>query len=118
MHYPVWDLPFAHGLLIAVVAVVHVFIAHIAVGGGLYLVLTETLARTLVTSLTTLLVLVALAVFGGDMIHGFALALIVGVAIGTYSSIYVSATSLLLMGISKEDLMIPVKEGVEVDELP
>jgi preprotein translocase subunit SecF len=80
--------------------------------------LTETLARTLVTSLTTLLVLVALAVFGGDMIHGFAVALIVGVVIGTYSSIYVSATSLLLLGVSKEDLMIPVREGEELDELP
>ncbi len=45
MHYPVWDLPFAHGLLIAVIAVIHVFIAHIAVGGGLYLIVTETLAR-------------------------------------------------------------------------
>jgi len=45
VHYPVWDLPFAHGLLIAIVAVLHVFVAHIAVGGGLYLVLTETLAR-------------------------------------------------------------------------
>ena len=54
--------------------------------------LTETFGRTLVTSLTTLLVLLALALFGGEMIHGFALALLAGVAIGTYSSIYVSAT--------------------------
>ena len=51
------------------------------------------------------------------MIHGFAVALIVGVVIGTYSSIYVSATTLLLMGVSKEDLMIPVKEGAEQDDL-
>ncbi len=80
--------------------------------------LTETLARTLVTSLTTLLVLTALALFGGDMIHGFALALIVGVLIGTYSSIYVAANSLLMLGISKEDLMVPVKEGAELDEMP
>ncbi|MEP5763101.1 MAG: protein translocase subunit SecF [Halieaceae bacterium] len=80
--------------------------------------LTETLGRTLVTSLTTLLVLTALAVFGGDMIHGFALALLVGVVIGTYSSIYVAANALLTMGISKEDLMVPVKEGVELDEMP
>ena len=78
--------------------------------------LTETLGRTLVTSLTTLLVLLALAVFGGEMIHGFALALLVGVAIGTYSSIYVSATTLLAMGVSKEDVAIPVKEGLESDE--
>ncbi len=77
--------------------------------------LTETLGRTLVTSLTTLLVLLALAVFGGDMIHGFALALLVGVAIGTYSSIYVSATTLLAMGVSKDDVAIPLKEGLEDD---
>ncbi len=80
--------------------------------------LTETLARTLVTSLTTLLVLVALAVFGGDMIHGFAVALIVGVIVGTYSSIYVAASTLLLLGVSKEDLMIPIKEGADQDGLP
>lgn len=79
--------------------------------------LTETLGRTLVTSLTTLLVLVALALFGGEMIYGFAIALIVGVAIGTYSSIYVAANTLLIMGVSKEDLMIPVKEGAEQEDL-
>ena len=77
--------------------------------------LTETLGRTLVTSLTTLLVLLALAIFGGEMIHGFALALLAGVAIGTYSSIYVSATILLAMGVSKEDVAIPVKEGGSED---
>jgi preprotein translocase subunit SecF len=79
--------------------------------------LTETLGRTLVTSLTTLLVLIALAVFGGEMIHGFAIALIVGVVIGTYSSIYVAANVLIAMDVSKEDLMIPVKEGVEQEDL-
>ena len=79
--------------------------------------LTETLGRTLVTSLTTLLVLAALALFGGEMINGFAIALIVGVAIGTYSSIYVAANTLLIMGVSKEDLMIPVKEGAEQEDL-
>lgn len=78
--------------------------------------LSETLGRTLVTSLTTLLVLLALALFGGDMIRGFALALLVGVAIGTYSSIYVAATTLLAMGVSKEDVAIPVKEGVDDQE--
>ena len=72
--------------------------------------LTETFGRTVVTSLTTILVLVALAVFGGDMIHGFALALLAGVAIGTYSSIYVSATILLALGVSKEDVAIPTWE--------
>lgn len=79
--------------------------------------LTETLGRTLVTSLTTLLVLASLALFGGEMINGFAIALIVGVVIGTYSSIYVAASTLLLMGVSKEDLMIPVKEGAEQEDL-
>jgi len=79
--------------------------------------LTETLGRTLVTSLTTLLVLTALALFGGEMIYGFAIALIIGVGIGTYSSIYVAASTLLLMGVSKEDLMIPVKEGAEQEDL-
>lgn len=78
--------------------------------------LSETLGRTLVTSLTTLLVLVALALFGGDMIHGFALALLVGVAIGTYSSIYVSATTLLALGVTKDDVAIPIKEGAEADQ--
>ena len=79
--------------------------------------LTETLGRTLVTSLTTLLVLMALALFGGEMINGFAIALIVGVMIGTYSSIYVAANTLLLLGVDKEDLMIPVKEGAEQEDL-
>jgi preprotein translocase subunit SecF len=79
--------------------------------------LTETLARTLVTSLTTLLVLTALAVLGGEMIFGFAIALLVGVIIGTYSSIYVAANSLLMLGVSKEDLIVPVKEGAEQDDL-
>ena len=79
--------------------------------------LTETLGRTLVTSLTTMLVLMALALFGGEMINAFAIALLVGVFIGTYSSIYVAANALLLMGVSKEDLMIPVKEGAEQEDL-
>ena len=79
--------------------------------------LTETLGRTLVTSLTTLLVLLALALMGGEMIFGFAVALLVGVAIGTYSSIYVASNVLLTLGVSKEDLMIPVKEGAEQDDL-
>ena len=79
--------------------------------------LSETLGRTLVTSLTTLLVLVCLALLGGEMIKGFAIALLVGVVIGTYSSVYVAASVLVLMGVSKEDLMLPVKEGAEQDDL-
>ena len=75
--------------------------------------LSETLGRTLVTSLTTLLVLISLAVVGGEMIHGFAVALLVGVLVGTYSSIYVAANFLIVLGVSKEDLIVPVPEGEE-----
>ena len=78
---------------------------------------TETLARTLVTSLTTLMVVVALAIFGGEMIFGFAVALIVGVTIGTYSSIYVASAAALAMGVTKEDLAIPIKEGADQEDL-
>jgi preprotein translocase subunit SecF len=79
--------------------------------------LSETLGRTLVTSLTTLLVLTALAVMGGEMIFGFAVALLVGVSVGTYSSIYVAATTLLKLGVSKEDVMIPEREGADQEGL-
>lgn len=72
--------------------------------------LTQTLGRTIVTSFTTVLVLLALFFFGGELIHGFASALLVGVLVGTYSSIYVASNALMSMNISKEDLMPPVKE--------
>ncbi|MBT3753034.1 MAG: protein translocase subunit SecF [Thiotrichales bacterium] len=75
--------------------------------------LNQTLSRTLMTSITTLIVLLALFFLGGEIIHGFALALIVGVVVGTYSSIYVASNTILAMGISKEDLMPPEKEGAE-----
>jgi preprotein translocase subunit SecF len=78
--------------------------------------LNETLSRTIVTSLTTLLVLVALFFFGGEIIHGFALALLVGVIVGTYSSIYVASTAVITMGVSKADLMPVQKEGAETGE--
>lgn len=80
--------------------------------------LTETLGRTLVTSLTTLIVLLALLLVGGEMISGFATALTFGVVVGTYSSIYVAANIMLLLGINKEDLMVPEKEGEPIDNLP
>ena len=80
--------------------------------------LNQTLARTLMTSVTTLLVLLALFVFGGELIHGFATALIVGVLIGTYSSIYVASASALALGINKADLMPVEKEGAEQDAMP
>jgi preprotein translocase subunit SecF len=79
--------------------------------------LTETLGRTIITSLTTVLVLISLAFFGGDMIFGFAVALLVGITVGTYSSIYMASNILLMMDVSKEDLMVPVKEGADRDDL-
>lgn len=80
--------------------------------------LNQTLSRTLMTSFTTLLVLLALFFFGGEVIHGFATALLVGIFVGTYSSIYVASASALALGISKEDLMPVEKEGAEQDNLP
>lgn len=80
--------------------------------------LTQTLGRTLMTSGTTLLVLLALFFVGGELIHNFSTALIVGISVGTYSSIYVAAAIMLWMNLSKEDLMPPVKEGAEQEELP
>ncbi len=77
--------------------------------------ISQTLSRTLMTSLTTLLVLVALFFFGGEVIHAFSIALIVGVIVGTYSSIYVAGSSLLKLGVSGHDLM-PASE--ETDERP
>jgi len=79
----------------------------------------ETLSRTLMTSGTTLLVLLALFYFGGEIIHGFAFALIVGIVVGTYSSIYVASTALLMLRVSKYDLMAVEKEGASaVDARP
>ena len=80
--------------------------------------LNQTLGRTVVTSLTTLLVLFALFIFGGEMIKGFSLALILGVLVGTYSSIYVVANMLMSLTLTQEDLAIPEPEGAEFDELP
>lgn len=77
----------------------------------------QTLARTLVTSLTTLLVLFALFFLGGEIIHGFALALIIGVVVGTYSSIYVASATLLMMKIHKQDFLVVAKEEI-VDDAP
>lgn len=79
----------------------------------------QTLARTVMTSVTTLLVLVALFFLGGEIIHGFATALIFGILVGTYSSIYVASPIALALGVSRADLMQPVKkEGESVDSLP
>ena len=70
-----------------------------------------TLARTLITSLTTLLVLIALFIFGGEILTGFTVALIVGVIVGTYSSIYVASLSILMMGINYKHVIPAKKEG-------
>jgi preprotein translocase subunit SecF len=77
----------------------------------------QTIARTLVTSLTTLLVLFALFFFGGEIIHGFATALIIGVFIGTCSSIYIASTTLLMLNIHKQDFLVVTKEEL-VDDAP
>ncbi len=80
--------------------------------------LNQTLARTLMTSVTTLLVLVALFVWGGELINGFASALIIGVVIGTYSSIYVASNVLVVFNVSKADLMPVKKEGADIQKGP
>ena len=77
--------------------------------------LNQTLGRTLITSFTTLLVLFALLVLGGELISGFAKALIIGVVVGTYSSIYVAANTLLTLKLDRDDLLVPVKEGAELE---
>jgi preprotein translocase subunit SecF len=74
----------------------------------------QTISRTLMTSFTTLLVLLSLFFLGGEAIHAFAMALIIGVLVGTYSSIYVATTTALQLGISRSDLLLPDKEGDEM----
>ena len=80
--------------------------------------LNQTLGRTLITSFTTLLVLFSVLLVGGETTRGFAIALIIGVVIGTYSSIYVASNVILRMRVTREDLMVPVKEGAELDDMP
>ena len=78
----------------------------------------QTLERTLMTSFTTMLVLFALFFIGGELIHNFSLALIVGIIVGTYSSVFMASSILLGMKISKEDLMPVEKEGADLEEIP
>jgi len=80
--------------------------------------LNQTLGRTLITSLTTLLVLFSLYFLGGELIKNFALALIFGVLIGTYSSIYIAANALLMMGLTKDHLRVEEPEGADDNPLP
>ncbi len=78
----------------------------------------ETLSRTIMTSLTVILVLSALFFLGGEVIHNFSLALLFGVFFGTYSSIFIASPMSLILGISPEDLMVPIKEGADIDTMP
>ena len=78
----------------------------------------ETLSRTIMTSGVTLLVVIALLILGGPVLHGFSLALFVGIIVGTYSSIYIASATALMLGVSKSDLMPTRKEGQPVDDLP
>ncbi|MDA0822889.1 MAG: protein translocase subunit SecF [Proteobacteria bacterium] len=75
--------------------------------------LNQTLTRTLMTSLTTLVVLFALFFLGGELIHAFSTALIVGIVVGTYSSIYIASATALILGVEKVDLMPVEREGAE-----
>ena len=78
----------------------------------------QTLSRTLVTSGTTLCVVLALFFLGGELIHGFATALIIGIVVGTYSSIFVASTSLLFLGVNSVDLMPVEKDGEDLENRP
>lgn len=80
--------------------------------------LTQTLGRSIMTSGTTLLVLVCLFLFGGELLRGFSTALIIGILVGTYSSTYIAAHITAALDVSKEDLMPKEKEGAELDEAP
>ena len=91
---------------------------HVEPGPIINEALNQTLSRTLMTSLTTLLVLFALFYLGGEVIHSFAGALLIGVIIGTYSSIYVASSMILVLGISKEDMLPSEKEKKEIDARP
>ena len=78
----------------------------------------EMLARTIITGLTTLLVLIALMLLGGESIAPFSIALIVGIVVGTYSSIYVASATAVLLGVTQQDLLEPVKDPDLIDDLP
>lgn len=77
----------------------------------------QTLSRTILTSGTTLLVVFALTLLGGEIIHNFSLALIVGIVVGTYSSIYVASALLVLLKVKREDLLLPEKEAIDAERL-
>ena len=87
-------------------------------GESMNISINEMLSRTIITGLTTLLVLVALLVFGGESIAPFSIALIVGIIVGTYSSIYTASATALLLGVNAQDLIEPVKDPDLIDDLP
>jgi preprotein translocase subunit SecF len=78
----------------------------------------DTLSRTIMISMTVFLVLVSLFFLGGEVIHNFSIALLFGVVFGTYSSIFIASPAALMLGISAEDLIVPPKEGAELDRMP
>ena len=80
--------------------------------------LNQMLSRTIITSLTTLLVLISLYLFGGELIKNFAFALILGVIVGTYSSIYIASNALVMMGLTSEHLVVHEKEKEDFNDLP
>ncbi len=82
------------------------------------LAVNQTLSRTIITSGVTLLVVIALLILGGPVLHGFSVALFVGIIVGTYSSIYIASATALMLGVSKKDLMVVVKEDRKVDDMP
>jgi preprotein translocase subunit SecF len=78
----------------------------------------DTLSRTLMISMTVFLVLISLFFLGGEVIHNFSIALLFGVVFGTYSSIFIASPAALMLGISPDDLIVPIKEGAELDSMP
>jgi len=90
----------------------------VTAGDSMNTSINEMLARTLITGMTTLLVLVALLVLGGESIAPFSIALIVGIIVGTYSSIYTASATALLLGVNAQDLIEPVKDPDLIDDLP
>ncbi len=80
--------------------------------------LNQTLGRTVMTSFLTLLVVIALLLFGGSSLFGFSLALTIGIIVGTYSSIYIASSISLALGLSRQDLIRVVEKNVEEDDRP
>ena len=80
--------------------------------------ITQTMARSIITASLVVMVLLALLLVGGEAVHGFSAAMLVGVFFGTTSSIYVTANMLLYLKISRQDLLVPVKKQEELDALP